>query len=75
MNHILQNGLVMVGELTVIAYVGFAAHLGITSVLEGRRLKAARAALRARRAPLTESEIAAVDFDAELSKLTKEDGR
>lgn len=75
MNQIIQSGLAWIGGLTVVSYLACAVYIGTTSVVGGRRLKHARAALHARRAPLTESEIASVDFDAELTKLTKENGR
>lgn len=73
MNQIIQSGLAWLGGLTVIAYIALAASIGIDSVLEGRRLKKQRAAIRAQRAPITESEIAAVDLDAELFELLKGD--
>jgi hypothetical protein len=73
MNDTLQTALAWFGGLTVIGYSGFAVWLGIASVLEGRRLEAERAELRARRAPLTELDITSADFDAELITLIEGD--
>lgn len=73
MNDTLQTVLAWFGGISAIGYVGFGTWLSIVSVLEGRRLEAERAELRARREPITESDIAAVDFDAEIFELLKGD--
>lgn len=75
MNDALQTGLTWLGVFSALCCGSFAIYLGIAIGYDGRRFKAQRAALRARRSPITEHEIAAVDFDAELAKLTKENGR
>lgn len=73
MNHDLQTGLAWIGGLTVLAYIGFGIWISAASLTGSRRIEAKRAALRARRTPITEAEIAAVDIDAELEGLLKED--
>ena len=75
MNDTLQTALAWLGGLTAFVYVSFLVYLAATSTREQHRIDARRAALRASRAPLTEAEIEAVDFDAELANLTKENGR
>lgn len=73
MNDTLQTGLAWIGGLTVISYIGVGAWISVVSGLEGRRLEAKRAELRARRAPLTELDITSTDFDAELIALIEGD--
>lgn len=75
MNHTLQTVLAWFGGISGAGYITLGFWLTAKSIGEHRRLEAKRAALRARRAPLTENDIAAVDFDAELANLTKENGR
>ncbi|MFI6491268.1 hypothetical protein [Streptomyces sp. NPDC050564] len=73
MNHDLQTGLAWFGGINALAYVGFGAWISVVSVLEGRRLEAKRAELRARPAPLSQINITSADFDAELITLIEGD--
>lgn len=73
MNHTLQAGLAWFGATNALGYIGFGIWVSVASVFEHRRLESERAELRARRAPITESDIAAVDFDAEIFELLKGD--
>lgn len=75
MNHILQTGLAWFGAISALGYIAIGLWITAVSVVQGRELDARRSALRAQRKPLTETEIAAVDVDAELANLTKENGR
>jgi hypothetical protein len=75
MNHTLQTALAWFGGISALGYSLVGAWICAVAAVDARRIHANRAALRARRAPLTETEIAAVDFDAGLAKLTKENGR
>jgi hypothetical protein len=61
MNHTLQTALAWFGAISACGYLLAAVWICT--------------ALCTHRKPITESEIAAVDFDAELAKLTKENGR
>jgi hypothetical protein len=61
MNHTLQTALAWFGAISACGYILAAVWIC--------------AALRPHHKPITEAEIAAVDFDAELAKLTKETGR
>ena len=72
MNDTLQTGLAWFGGISALAYAGFGIWLSIVSVIEGRRVEADRATLRARRKPITESDIAVVDID-NLAELLKGD--
>lgn len=73
MNNALQDGLAWFGGISAIGYVVAGAWISAASVLEGRRLEAERAELRARRRPLTELDITSADFDAELITLIEGD--
>jgi hypothetical protein len=73
MNDTLQAGLAWFGGASALGYLGFGIWLSVASVFEHRRLEAERTELRARRAPITESDIAAVDFDTEIFELLKGD--
>jgi hypothetical protein len=75
MNHTLQSALTWFGAISALGYIVVGIWLTAFSVTESRRLEAKRSALRAQRRPLTEAEIEAVDIDAELANVTKENGR
>lgn len=75
MNHALQTALAWLGGITAIGYLIVGAWILAVAAADARRINANRAALRDRRASLTEPEIAAVDLDDQLAKLTKEIGR
>lgn len=72
MNHTLQVGLAWFGGFSAIAYVSFGVWVAVVSAVEHTRLQAKRADLRARRKPITENEISAVDID-NLAELLKGD--
>ena len=72
MNGALQTGLAWFGGISAVGYIAAGAWIGAASALEGRRLEAKRAELRARRRPTTESDIAAIDID-NLAELLKGD--
>lgn len=63
MNHTVQTVLAWFGAISALCYV--LAAVWICTVI----------AIEDRRKPITEAEITAVDFDAELAKLAKENGR
>lgn len=74
MNH-LQTAFTWLGAASALGCLTTIAWALAVNAADTRRINAKRAALRARRAPLTEADIQAVDFDAELANLTKETGR
>ncbi|MEU4154807.1 hypothetical protein [Streptomyces antimycoticus] len=65
MNPTLQTALAGFGAFSALSYGALA--VWICAVTATKR--------RGHRTPITEAEIRAVDFDAELAKLTKETGR
>lgn len=75
MNHALQTALAWFGGISALGYLTVGAWILAVGAVEARRTNAKRAALRARRKPITASDIAAVNLDAELAKLAKENGR
>lgn len=72
MNNTLQTVLAWFGGISGAGYLALGFWLTAKSIGEHRRLEAKRAAFRARRSPLTENDIAAVDFDS-LAELLKGD--
>jgi hypothetical protein len=72
MNHTLQAVLAWFGAFSALGYIALAAWICAASAIKGRGPEPKHAA---RRTPITEAEIAAVDIDAELANLTKENGR
>jgi hypothetical protein len=75
MNDTLQTALAWFGGISALGYLAVGAWITAIGVHEARRIEAERRRLRARRTPITEAEINAVDFDAKLARLIKEDGR
>lgn len=71
----LQTALTWLGAISATGLLLTGTWITAVSVNDHRRIKANRANLRVQRKPLSEADIQAVDFDAELANLTKENGR
>lgn len=71
MNDTLQTVFAWFGAFSALGYLALAAWICIAYAVKGRGVEDEDATSE----PLTEAAIDAVDFDAELAKLTKENGR